>query len=406
MRRLLVLTLALTGLSGCKFLGKMANLDFVDYPESRMENLERLHTPSGRHHYTVSFVGDFQHAYNQRGQTVGGLRIGSQPSDKSSGPPRQLPDPSHSCLELLLELMSFDSSRNLRLEALQVAWCARLIEQDPALLTRERAVLALGPIGERAGVTGFVVLPLDAPRAGAKETAKLLADTVRAFRTWRDGTSTREAWVEQTDLLRNTLFDLDGARRVLPVLGGLLGKASADSPQYAELESLVREFERHTIQLALGRALREKKGTGSLVRAAAVKATVRAAGQGGLARLMPLLTAERAAMEDGDALVMGEIMSALAVTGLPEFIEGLDQEEYELIQENWYAMLVAIAVEDKESRVRVKAMQALGALVDDLDSLREEDWEAWFYVREEARRAALGEAPTPLATDSAQDAGS
>lgn len=386
-------------LAGCKTWDRLVNFDFVDYPDSRVENLERLHMPSGKHRYTVTFVGDFNHAFNRQGHTIGGLRIGKPPVDSSSGTTRELPNPSASCLELVTELMEFDSSEHRRLEAVQVTWCARIIEDDPSALSRERAALALGPLGARVGVAGPLVLPTDAPRASAKETAQVLTDTVRTWRAWGENLATRDQWIEQANVLRETPFDLSGSRRVLPVLAGMMVNLPADSLRYETLDPLVREFERHTIQLALGKALREPTGEGSLVRAAAVRATVEAAGVVGLARLMPLLVAEREAQVDGDTQVKAAILGSIAKLGLPASIEGIPQADYDRIYENWLALLVGIAVEDKEGHVRVKSMQALGKLVAELDSLREEDWEEWFYMHEEQKREASGRAPTPLATE-------
>jgi hypothetical protein len=379
--------------SGCKTFQRVLDLDFVDLPDSRVENLERLHRSDGGHHYTVAFVGDFRYAANLEGRTVGGIRIGS-PSSESAGKEKQLDSPSEACLELLDELLAFDPEGKPRLAAVQAAWCARILEQDPSVLSRERAALGLGPLGRLAQIGVPVGLPLDAPRADPATTARLLTDLVRAWRASLEGVAgpgeLRAACAE----LRTTTFDLDGCRRVLPSAAGLLARGKEGSPAYAELLDLVQDFQRRTIQLALARALAEPTGQASRVRAAAVRASVEAGGPEMLARFMPLLEAERQAGEDRDGEVVSALCGEVARRGLPESVEGVSPERYEGLYEGWLDVLVGFAVEDPDGPVRVKAMQALTRLETGPASLREEDWEEWYYARVEDRRRRAGLPPT------------
>ncbi|MFT7670753.1 MAG: hypothetical protein ACI8X5_003464, partial [Planctomycetota bacterium] len=112
--------------SSCETFSKIVELDFYDAPDSRVENLKRLHTPAGKHHYTVHFVGDFDQAFGKASRTIGGVSLGKDAGSSSSpqGKPKRLENPSESCLELLTELLEFDSSKKPRLAAIQVAWCA------------------------------------------------------------------------------------------------------------------------------------------------------------------------------------------------------------------------------------------------------------------------------------------
>lgn len=392
--------LVLGATTGCSTFERVLNLDFVDFPDTRVENLERLHRPGGGHHYTVHFVGDFQHATNLQGRTIGGVRIGS-PTGASEGDKEQLESPSRACLELIEELLDFDPSGKPRLAAMQVAWCARLIEQDPSVLSRERAALGLGPLGKAIGIGLPVALPVDAPRADAATTATLLTGLVRAWRATLEGTPEPGALRQACAELRTTTFDLDGCRRVLPAASGLLARGEEGTEAYGELLELVEDFQRRTIQLALARALGEPVGESSRVRAAAVTASVEAGGPQMLARFMPVLEAEGQAGEDRDALVVARMCSELVRLGLPESIEGLDQDRYRGLYEGWLDVLVGFAVEDPDGAVRVKAMQALTRLETGPASLREEDWEEWYYTRVEERRRRVGLPPTLDATEGA-----
>lgn len=385
-------------LGSCKTMGKIINLDFIDFPDSRVENLDRLHRPGGGHHYTVAFVGDFYYAANREGRTVGGLRIGS-PSSEASGKPKQLESPSEACLELLNELLDFDSTGNTRLAAVQTAWCARIIQQDPSLLSRERAVLGLGPLGREVTIGVPVALPPEAPRATAEETATLLTDLVRTWRALLENTGTLNDFRGSCAVLRTTTFDLDGCRRVLPAAATLLNKVKPDHVGYDELLELVHDFQRRTIQLALARALAEEPGEASRVRAAVVTASVRAGGADMLARFMPLLEAERQAGADRDALVVSELLAQVAKLGLPESVEDLEPERYRRLRDSWIDLMVGFAVEDEEGFLRVKAMQALTRLETGPASLREEEWEDWYYARIAKKREEAGLPPTLDATD-------
>jgi len=404
--RFLLILGALLASPSCKFTQRLVELDFYDAPESRLENLERLHTPGTGHHYSARFVGDVEHAFSLGKGTVGGITIGSP--GKGGGTedraPTALPNPAETCLELLAELLAFDSSDNPRLEALQVAWCARIIDQDPAHLSRERAVLGLGPIGRRLGIEGPVALPLDAPRADAKQTADLLADLLAVWRVRREGMLRGEEWDAALEALRATTFDLDGSRRVLVALAGVLGGVPEADPSHAELVELLEDFERRTIQFSLARALVGRPGPESRVRAAVVSACAEAGGSELVARFLSVLEQERGAGPERDALLVVRIFDTVAALGLPASFAELDEARYAVWRERWYEAMVGYAVEDLDGRVRVEAMKALCRTAGGPGSLREEEWEEWYYTRVEERRAREGLPPTLRATDELEGA--
>ena len=57
-------------------------------------------------------------------------------------------------------------------------------------------------------------------------------------------------------------------------------------------------------------------------------------------------------------------------------------------------------MEDYDSQVRVQAMKALARVTDGPSSLREEDWEEWYYQRAVRRRAEAGLPPALDAVES------
>ena len=102
-------------------------------------------------------------------------------------------------------------------------------------------------------------------------------------------------------------------------------------------------------------------------------------------------------------MLVFRILDLLSIYGFPESFAGLSTERYELVKEGWYDLLVGIAVEDLDGPVRVKAMQALERTTNGPDSLREEDWEEWYYQRIEQRREREGLPPIRDAAKESED---
>jgi hypothetical protein len=391
LRPLLTCTLLVPLLGACKSIDKVLSLDLIDLPDSRIENLERLHTPSGMHHYAVHLVGDVEYAFNRSGRTIGGVRIG-KPDDSMAqeGRKNTLSDPSETCYELLGELLDFDSEDDLRLASMQVTWCARIIQTDPSPLSRERATLALGMHGRRVSIDGPRFLPIEMPRADADQTAHLLTGVVANWRGLRQGTALAGELGASLQELSSTRFDLDGARRVLPALAGLLGGAYPGEPGYAQLSEVTLEFQRRTIELALWHAYDRPESAGR-VRAAAVTASVEADGVAMLARFVGTsLATERRRGADRDADLVIEILRLVALLGLPESLEEFGDEQFQEVREGWLAQLMGLAIGDPDSQVRVKAMQALTKVTDGPGTLREEDWEEWYHQRVMRQREEAG----------------
>jgi len=192
---------------------------------------------------------------------------------------------------------------------------------------------------------------------------------------------------EAITAVRETTFDIDGARRVLAAVGALLQGTGEGNVGYAELLELAAHLQRQTIGLGLGVAVADES---PVVRAAVARAAVEAGGDSMLARFMNMLTAER------DPRALRPFFQLLIDRGLPERPEELSEDEYVVLRERWLDGIVAHAVENPDSTIRVKAMQALGRITEDgPGSLREEDWEAWWYERIDRKRAELGLEPIP-----------
>jgi hypothetical protein len=143
------------------------------------------------------------------------------------------------------------------------------------------------------------------------------------------------------------------------------------------------------------------------VRAAAVSASVEAGGAAMLARFVAsTLRAERRRGPDRDAIVVVEILSLVQRYGFPVSLEGFDPAQFADLREGWLGVLVGLAVEDPESHVRVKAMQALASVSEGPRSLREEDWEEWHYARSARLREEAGLPRALDAVEASEDPGS
>ncbi len=376
--------------SSCGVLGDLMRLDFVDLPETRAANLEALHQSSGKHRYAVKMMGDFQYASSLRGRRVAGVHIG-KPSSRGPGEAREevLRNPSETCLELLNELVAFDASDRPRLRSIQVSWCARLIAEDPSVLTRERAAIALGEFGVGLGIRGPRVLGLTEPRADADTVAAQLSSLIAAFRHARDGTGGAPGAAslkEAREVIEAETYDLDGARRVLYACASLLQGAGKGRPETEAMTELVRTMQRNTIELALGRGVLDPEG---LVRGAAAAACVQSGDELVFAGMMSILK------EETDSIALYRFLAVLLERGLPKPAEGLTAREYEAARESWLNGILTIAVQNSEDHLRARAMQVLGKVTEGgPQSLREEDWEAWWFARyeEEDERAAAEEA--------------
>jgi hypothetical protein len=293
-------------------------------------------------------------------------------------------NPSETCLELLTELLEFDASEQPRLEAIQIAWCTRLIDQDPYVLTREKATMALGELGAGLAINGPRQLGLAEPRVDAERAGELLSNLISGYRSARDGLGIAQLQ-SAIDAIEGETYDLDGARRMLPAAAALLQGAPEEAPATTAVTELVTWLERRTVELAFGRAVLDPQ---SRVRGAAAAAAVRCGDELLYARLMTVLAEE----QEGPGLFA--FLGVVLERGFPQPSEALSGAEYENATEAWLDTLLSIAVQHPESAVGARAMQVLARVTEGgPDSLREEDWEAWYLERRGV------EPPEPAAAD-------
>ena len=223
----LALAGALLGAS-CGTLEKIANLDFVDLPDARLANLEALHGAHGKHHYRAVMLGDAAYAFSRTGERTAGLYIGVAPRHGAKA--NSIPNPSAVCLELLNELLAFESEDKVRLRSIQISWCARLVAEDPSLLTRERAVIGLGDFAPGLAVGAPLVLDPAQPRAGADQVAGLLTSLVSSY---RKDSGSQEARAAAIAAVGEMTYDLQGARRVLYATASLFDKIGAATTHHS-----------------------------------------------------------------------------------------------------------------------------------------------------------------------------
>ncbi|HIG10263.1 MAG: hypothetical protein ABGY71_11575 [bacterium] len=361
----LALAGALLGAS-CGTLEKIASLDFVDLPDARLANLEALHGAHGKHHYRAVMLGDAAYAFSRTGERTAGLYIGVAPRHGAKA--NSIPNPSAVCLELLNELLAFESEDKVRLRSIQISWCARLVAEDPSLLTRERAVIGLGDFAPGLAVGAPLVLDPAQPRAGADQVAGLLTSLVASY---RKDSGSQEARAAAIAAVGEMTYDLQGARRVLYATASLFDKIGGERSAATGLDALVREMQRRTIRLALGWALGDPSGR---VRGRAVAAAVGCGDPQVFAQLM----GSELRMQDEVAGYL--FLDLLRKRGLPRPSARLAGEEYNLARQRWLREILGLALQHPASHLRTRAMQVLKVVTEGGPaSLREEDWEAWWY---------------------------
>jgi hypothetical protein len=331
--------------------------------ESNIYNLAQLHENDSKHRYQAALESDIE--YVLRHQVAGLFRgAGASLAQKS---PSKLEDPPADCLENLIELEHYTGT-SARLRAQQIEWFARLSIEDPWKLSRERAVIGLGHVGVKIGAGMPARLGTDQHSAGPDELApalEQLIDAVRQLRESRPGAAERLA--EVCDSIQKLEIDLDAGRRALRAVTEL---ASISGSKAAEpLQTLSAHLQRVCVRRALGRALDDPEPR---VRIAALGAVAECGG----AEALDVVFFERLRTEREGEVVIA-MLHILSARGLPD--AGAPRLRS---REDWLSALYQLLPSRPESDVRVAAMRALGALSGSgLRSLREEDWQAWWYAR-------------------------
>lgn len=337
--------------------------------DPKVWNLEQLHDEDGRHRYAGALEGDFEYFMRHEfTRLFSGVGLSTSFAEKSAS---EIEDPSTECLDVLLELEDLASS-DPRTFALQVMWFARLAVEDPARLSRERAVYALGRFGRTLEVGMPVKVPAQPPPAGAPAIGAALTSLVAAAKPWTDGSATNGA--NEVDLaaaaqvVQGLVLDLDGARRALGVVAEIIDKLPSRATK--PIVELARDLERRCVREALAAALIDKD---PWVRAAAVEGAVECGGPRVLDSILAQI--ERDVNVEPAPEVLIRVMRVVRT-------RGLGPDEGDVRRERWTRSIYRLMNLHPDPAVRIAAMEALGKVSDaGFASLREEDWQAWWQKR-------------------------
>jgi hypothetical protein len=346
--------------------------------------LNQLHDEATHHRYTGALESDLEYFFRHE---VAGAFVanGASYAEKSAV---AVPDPATTCLENLIALEDYGQD-NPRVAGLQIEWASRLAASDPWRLTRERATAILGHAGKSISAGVPAALPEGSIASGPDAVSEALAGLLRASRPVLDHGS-RLTDSERLDLdsacqvVRGLTLDLDGARRLLHASVDLTAAVGRGKKAGAPLADLALELEKRCVRFGLAAALKDSE---PIVRAAAVEASVRCAGQAVLDPILLQLQREPAPE------VILRVMDLVREFGLPETpiatsVVDPNAAATLTVEQSRKARLSAIydLLDRPEGSVRVSAMRTLGKVSGSgLHSLREEDWQAWWATQTEKR---------------------
>ncbi len=355
--------------------------------EAKVWNLEQLHDGDTRHRYSAALQSDF--GFLIRHQILGVFQgTGAQFAAEKDLEPVE--DPAGECLYNLIELQ--DRARgDGEPDPRHVEWFARVAVEDTSRLSRERAVLALAEFGGLLPIGLPARLGADQKPAGPAELAPVLETLVRAVRGLVEKKSDAAAEVAATCAAVRALdLDLAAGRRALRASTELQRLAATADHRAPELDELVRHLESLCIRRALAAAIEDKD---DLVRAAAVRGVAQTGGP----RAFDVVLYDRLRKETATR-PLRTLLEVLAEMGLPKPEAGAAPAH---ATEDWIASIHAVAIQHPEGELRVRAMRTLQAVAaPELQSLREEDWYAWWVQR----RAALQSNPGPAGAPAAKPA--
>ena len=333
--------------------------------EAKIYNLDQLHDADSHHRYRAALEGDWEYVLRHKLFSIFKV-TGANLSEKSAS---NVEAPADECLANLIALEEADP-RDPVIAGRQVEWFARLSVEDPWSLSRERAVTALAKAGERLSVGLPRGLGSDLVPATPEILSEHLSRVVKAMRAVIERQSTRADLERACNDVRALDLDLAGARRALRVASELVSAAGTRDPDLEPLTAWSDDLQRVCIARALALAIDDKE---PLVRAAALSSSARIGGRAAVdAVLFERLTRE------GDPEVVIAILDILARLGPT----AVDQPSGGKSREDWLRAVYTLVERSRESEVRVHAMQALASLSGSgLKSLREEDWQSWWYAR-------------------------
>ncbi|MEO6709075.1 MAG: hypothetical protein ABI054_13865 [Planctomycetota bacterium] len=341
--------------------------------EAQAHNLRELHEESGRHKRVADLTTGLEYTFNQ----VLGAFVPGGAAKLAASKPVKIEDPLEKCVDNLIELSRIEP-REESTAALQVEHFARYAVNDPWQISRQICARALGAAGARLERARFPPAAVSGPVATPEAVRDALAPLIRAVAPQARQPLESLAAAPASDLegacrgMAELNYDLDGLLRALPASVFLLQHHAVDLNSRRLLLDLVRNLERRTVQIALDHALADSSPD---VRAAALRGLVHANGPAYLAKHFPLLGTEP---EREVQLAMLSMIRALGLPGAKSADAAGAQSE----REGELALLYKVATVHPDEGVRVSAMATLGAVSGaGFQSLREEDWELWWYAR-------------------------
>ncbi len=359
-------------------------------PEPKVSNLDQLHDGDTRHRYQAALQSDI--GWFVRRDLLGIFQgAGAQYAAEQGAD--VIEDPAGECLVNLIEL----EERALALEgvdARHVEWFARIAVEDRSRLSRERAVIALGRLGQRLSAGLPARLGADQKPAGPVELAPVLEELVRAVRVLVEAGAEKKsasegALAQQVAAVRALELDLAAGRRALRAASELQRLLATADLSTRELDELVVHLESLLVRRALATAIEDAD---EIVRAAAVHGIAASGG----ARAIDVVLFDRLRKEK-EARPIRAILEVVTAFGLPD--PAASGVEIVHSREEWIASIHGIAIQPPDGELRVRAMRTLQTVVaPELVSLREEDWQDWWLARRETatrREAELraGQAP-------------
>ena len=350
--------------------------------EAKVWNLEQLHDGDTRHRYSAAIQSDFgfliRHQFLGLFQGAGAQFV----AEKDLEP---VEDPAGECLYNLIELQERARDDD-ELDPRHVEWFARVAVEDTSRLSRERAVLALAEFGGRLPIGLPARLGADQQPAGPEVLAPVLEELVRAVRGLVEKRADAPAEIAARGAAVRALdLDLAAGRRALRASTELQRLAATGDVRAPELDELVLHLESLCIRRALAAAIEDKD---DLVRAAAVRGVARTGG----ARAFDVVLYDRLRKEKA-TLPLRTLLEVLAETGLPKPDGGATPIH---TTEDWIGSIHVIAIQHPQGELRVRAMQTLQVVAaPELQSLREEDWYAWWLARRAAQQPGAQPAAVP-----------
>ncbi len=339
----------------------------------RAWNLDQLHTGDGHHHYAAALEGSWEYYFRQ----VLVPSLAGPSSTLAKKTPKNVKDPSETCLAELLELETIDIADRYN-RARTIQWCSRLAVDDSALLSRERALYVLAraaaPLGRILPAGPQKDRPISDPDAISSALGSLVA-AARPLLGLGEWNATAQADLAAAlELVRTLNLDLNGARRALEV-GCSLALRTGWEGRGSGIAALVEDLERTCSSRSIARALGDDAPR---TQAAAIEACEAVAGHGVLAGLL----LQGADKPGTSALVLGRILQRLREGGLVrEAPEPGAPPPAQLVEQQLHA-LYFIALNREEPELRAAAMRVLSAVSGSgIHSLREEDWQGWWDVR-------------------------